>query len=161
LAGRASSRAVRSRNLQVAPDASRLQSQPSVCVRRDLKVAATGLRFLSHRLLSLNADLRIPLRKVRTRQRNPGSLYGLEGHSLPALRLGEIGQEVFSLRPGQRRSRQRGIGKRRRWRLLRRPLPRTLNCSRKLQFAFTLEGRGYPHTSRAVTRVKSSTAQSG
>jgi hypothetical protein len=86
--------------------------------------------FSSHRLSYPHADLRISLREVRARQRNPRPLQRLEGHGMPALRLKEIVQEIFHVRPGQRWFHRRTIIRQRRRRtLLRWRLPLPLNCS--------------------------------
>ena len=68
-------------------------------------VAATPrLNFSRHEILLRHADLRISLRAVRTRQRNPRPLRRLAGNEMPALRLIQTGQEVFHLRvSGSRR----------------------------------------------------------
>ena len=81
-----------------------------------------ALRFKPRRLFYPHADLRIPLREMRARQRNPGSLDRLEGHHLSALRLGETGQETFRFRLRQRRRQPCAVRKQRRRSLLQRRL---------------------------------------
>ena len=80
-----------------------------------------------HRIISTHADLRISLREVRARQRNPRPLDGLEKHRVSALRLEEVVQEIFHLRLGWRRRRSSVRQRRQRASLLRRQLPRTLS----------------------------------
>jgi len=109
------------KSVEFVPKLARQESRPTVVPR---------LRFLPHRLFSLHADLRVSLRKVRTRQRNPRPLQRLEGNGVPALRLKKVVQEIFHVRLRQLRRQRFAVGKQRRWRLLRRALPRrTLNPS--------------------------------
>jgi hypothetical protein len=69
--------------------------------QRGISAHASALRISCKGLLSVHADLRIPLRKVRVRQRNPRPLQRLEGDRVPALRLKEIVQEIFRVRLGR------------------------------------------------------------
>jgi hypothetical protein len=125
-----------------------------------------GLFFRSKKLPLVHADLRISLRKMRAGQRSPRPLQRLERHRLSALRLNQIVQEIFGLRLRRRgRSFHATVGRRerRRW-LLRRALPRALigQGRRAAASADIPAGCPYlPQTSRVLTRVKSSTAQSG
>lgn len=59
---------------------------------------------------SRHADLRIPLRKVRNRQRDFGSFQRLAGNALPQVRLEEIDEKTFHLRVvSQRPGRGSGV----------------------------------------------------
>src|SRR5205814_94952 len=62
-----------------------------------------GLRFLRQRLSSCYANLRISLRKMRKRQRNPGPIARLDGNQVSALRFDQGVEEVFGFCLEQRR----------------------------------------------------------
>jgi len=87
-----------------------------------------ALNFSPRRLFSIHADLRISLREMRARQRNPRPLDGLEKDRVSALRLEEIVQEILHVCRRVRRFRKRGIIARQRRRpLLRRGMRLPLN----------------------------------
>jgi hypothetical protein len=65
------------------------------------EIQTPNLSFWRNGLLSFHADLRVSLRKVRARQRNPRPLQRLEGRGMPAVRLKEIVQEIFHIRFGE------------------------------------------------------------
>ena len=58
------------------------------------------LSFARDRLFSAHADLRVSLRKVRKRQRNPGAFQRLEGRCVSTLWFEETDQEIFGVRIG-------------------------------------------------------------
>ena len=90
------------------------------------KKSESRLNFPPGGIISFHADIRISLREVRARQRNPRPLQRLEGRGMPALRLEEIVQEVLHLRLGHRRHDHRQFIRQRRrtllWRWLQLPL---------------------------------------
>jgi hypothetical protein len=75
------------------------------------------LSFLNAALFSAHADLRVSLRKVRERQRNPHPLQRLERRQVPPMRFHEAREEIFRFRFRQCRARRCRAGQRRRWRL--------------------------------------------
>lgn len=58
----------------------------------------TRLSAAPNLLLCRHADLRISLRKVRTRQRDSGALQQLGRDEMPALRLDQTGKEILHVR---------------------------------------------------------------
>src|ERR1035438_4644746 len=62
-----------------------------------------GLRFLSDRLFCRYADLRVSLRQVRARQRDPGPFQQVEGDQMPALRVSQAIQDALGVRLLRRR----------------------------------------------------------
>jgi hypothetical protein len=92
--------------------ASRLERQfrsgPSTSCRGKRQVSC-GLRFVIGPIEFRHADLRISLREMRTRQRNPGALQRLDGDKMPPLWRRDAGEKVFHLRlQFSRESRQPG-----------------------------------------------------
>jgi hypothetical protein len=76
-------------------------------IRADKNVRAPGFRcrvftsdlsFFRNRLFCRHADLRVSLREVRERQRNPGPVQPVAGDRVPTLRVQEVVQEAVRLR---------------------------------------------------------------
>ena len=65
--------------------------------RREPSANFSVLSFPPGWLLFGHADLRVSLREVRERQRNPGAFEPLGGDTMPVLRLDEAGEEVFHI----------------------------------------------------------------
>jgi hypothetical protein len=77
----------------------KLKSYTPICVPRAwLTTLDSRLRFRASALFCLHADLRVSLRKMRTRQRDSCPFQRLERHQVPAMRLHEAREKNFDLR---------------------------------------------------------------